>query len=99
MNKVKQVLDSTSQNKLEQLRKERGAFMAHTRKSRDLSQAEMAEEIDVSTRQYGDQERGRRCCSEKSILLFLCTLDDEEVSRLLNAVRGIFFYAKEDEDK
>ena len=99
MDKVKQTLDAASSDKLERLKKERGAFMEQVRKSRDLSQAEMAEEIDVSTRQYGDQERGRRCCSEKSILLFLCTLDDEEVSRLLNAVRGIFFYPKEDDDK
>lgn len=58
---------------------------AHTaRKSRGLTQEEVAARLRISGRAYGDLERGKYCFSTTTLLFFLVMLEDIEIRDLLN---------------
>ena len=48
------------------------------RKRRSLTQEQMAEQLRITSRAYGDLERGRYCFSALALLMFLSILSAEE---------------------
>ncbi len=61
-------------------------FCGHLRRFRqrmELSQDEMAERLRVSSRAYGDLERGKYCFSAVALLFFFSQLPEREVLELL----------------
>ncbi len=57
------------------------------RKRRDLTQEEMAEQLRITSRAYGDLERGKYCFSTIALLFLLLMLSDEEVRSFLTGFR------------
>ena len=53
------------------------------RKLRGLTQEEMAERLRITSRAYGDLERGKYCFSAIALLFLLLMLSDEERKRFL----------------
>lgn len=53
------------------------------RKVRNLTQEEMAEKLRISSRAYGDLERGKYCFSTIALLFLLLMLNDEELKSFL----------------
>lgn len=53
------------------------------RKLRGLTQEEMAEQLRITSRAYGDLERGKYCFSAIALLFLLLMLSDEERKRFL----------------
>ena len=61
-------------------------FCGHLRRFRqrmELSQDDMAERLRVSSRAYGDLERGKYCFSAVALLFFFSLLPAREVLELL----------------
>ena len=56
-------------------------------KKRGLTQEEMAEQLRITSRAYGDLERGTYCLSAVTLLFFLLMLEDEERKGLLEEFR------------
>ena len=57
------------------------------RKLRNLTQDEMAERLRITSRAYGDLERGKYCLSAIALLFFLLMLSDDERKTLLEGFR------------
>ena len=57
------------------------------RVTRDLTQDQMAEQLHISARAYGDLERGKYLFSSIALLFFLLILEDQELTDLLNEFR------------
>ena len=53
------------------------------RKLRGLTQEEMVEQLRITSRAYGDLERGKYCFSAIALLFLLLMLSDEERKRFL----------------
>ena len=66
-------------------------FLAETtnalRKRRNLTQDEMAERLRITSRAYGDLERGKYCFSAVALLFLLLMLSEEEVKGFLKEFR------------
>ena len=67
------------------------SFLAETtnalRKRRNLTQDEMAERLRITSRAYGDLERGKYCFSAVALLFLLLMLSEEEVKDFLKEFR------------
>ncbi len=57
------------------------------RKLRNLTQDEMAERLRITSRAYGDLERGKYCFSAIALLFLLLMLSDDERKTLLEGFR------------
>lgn len=57
------------------------------RKRRKLTQEEMEEQLHITTRAYGDLERGKYCFSALALLFLLLILSEEEVKGFLEKFR------------
>ena len=57
------------------------------RKTQGLTQDKMAEALHITSRSYGDLERGKYCFSAITLLFLLLTLGDEEQKLLLEGFR------------
>lgn len=57
------------------------------RELRHLTQDEMAEQLRITSRAYGDLERGKYCFSAISLLFFLLMLSDEELATFFESFR------------
>ena len=57
------------------------------RKKRDLTQEEMAEYLRITSRAYGDLERGKYCFSSIALLFLFLMLESSELIELLNRLR------------
>lgn len=53
------------------------------RKHRNLTQDEMAEQLRITSRAYGDLERGKYCFSAVALLFLLLMLSEEEAVAFL----------------
>lgn len=62
-------------------------FTSKPRKSRGLTQEEMAEKLRITSRAYSDLERGVYCFSAITLLFLLLMLKDGEVKDLLDSFR------------
>lgn len=57
------------------------------RKLRNLTQEEMAERLHITSRAYGDLERGKYCFSTIALLFLLLMLNDDELKVFLEEFR------------
>ena len=57
------------------------------RKRRNLTQDKMAELLHITSRAYGDLERGKYCFSTIALLFLLLMLSDEELKGFLEEFR------------
>lgn len=57
------------------------------RSARSLTQEEMAEKLHITSRAYGDLERGKYCFSANALLYFLLMLEYDEVQDFLDRFR------------
>lgn len=57
------------------------------RKLRNLTQEEMAERLRITSRAYGDLERGKYCFSAIALLFLLLMLNDDELKVFLERFR------------
>ncbi len=57
------------------------------RKHRNLTQDEMAEQLRITSRAYGDLERGKYCFSAIALLFLLLMLSDAELKDFLDRFR------------
>lgn len=55
-----------------------GEYANEMRKRRGLTQEEIAEELHITFRAYGDLERGKYCFSAKPLLFLLLMMNEEE---------------------
>ena len=66
-------------------------FLAETtnalRKRRNLTQDEMAERLRITSRAYGDLERGKYCFSAVALLFLLLMLSEDEAKDFLREFR------------
>ena len=63
------------------------AYSKTLRKFRKLTQDEMAEQLRITSRAYGDLERGKYCFSTIALLFLLLMLSDEELKNFLEGFR------------
>lgn len=66
------------------------------RKGWGLTQEEMAERLRITSRAYGDLERGKYCFSALALLSLLIMLSDDEVRGLLADFRAKILALEED---
>lgn len=57
------------------------------RKLQKLTQDEMAEQLRITARAYGDLERGKYCFSAVALLFLLLMLNDDELKSFLEGFR------------
>ena len=62
-------------------------YTAALRKLRNLTQDEMAERLRITSRAYGDLERGKYCFSAIALLFFLLMLSVDELNAFLEGFR------------
>lgn len=58
-------------------------FIRDLRMNRKLTQQELAEELRITTRAYGDLERGKYCVSSISLLFLFYLLDPDDLRVVL----------------
>ena len=58
------------------------------RKSRGMTQEEMAEKLRITGRAYSDLERGIYCFSTVALIFLLLMLKEDEMKEFLTALRG-----------
>lgn len=63
------------------------SYISALRVKKQLTQEEMAEKLRISSRAYGDLERGKYCFSAITLLFLLLMLDEDEVKSLLRNFR------------
>lgn len=61
------------------------------RKLRNLTQEEMAERLHITSRAYGDLERGKYCFSTIALLFLLLMLGDDELKSFLDRFRKLIY--------
>ena len=59
-------------------------YTASLRKMQNLTQEEMAERLHITSRAYGDLERGKYCFSTIALLSLLLMLNDQELKDFLD---------------
>lgn len=64
-------------------------YTAELRKRRALTQEKMAEQLHITSRAYGDLERGKHCFSAIALLFLLLMLNDEELKGFLEGFRKL----------
>ena len=62
-------------------------YTSRLRKKQNLTQDEMAEHLRITSRAYGDLERGKYCFSAVALLFLLLMLSDEEAAGFLKEFR------------
>ena len=62
-------------------------YAVSLRKRRNLTQEEMAESLRITSRAYGDLERGKYCFSSVALLFLFLMLKDEELKEFLEEFR------------
>lgn len=62
-------------------------YTGKLRKARNLTQDEMAERLRITSRAYGDLERGKYCFSAIALLFLLLMLSEEELRSFLECFR------------
>ncbi len=65
------------------------AFLRSLRKTRALTQEEMAERLRISSRAYNDLERGKYCVSASVLIFILLLLNEQELHDFLYKIRII----------
>lgn len=63
-------------------------FASSLRKSRGMTQEEMAEKLRITGRAYSDLERGIYCFSTVALIFLLLMLKEDEMKEFLAALRG-----------
>lgn len=67
-------------------------FLSHyvydLRRTRGLTQEEMAEKLRITSRAYGDLERGKFCFSAPALMAMLLLLNEAEISAFLKMYRS-----------
>ena len=63
-------------------------FASSLRKSRGMTQEEMAEKLRITGRAYSDLERGIYCFSTVALIFLLLMLKEDEMKEFLTALRG-----------
>lgn len=63
-------------------------FTSSLRKSRGMTQEEMAEKLRITGRAYSDLERGIYCFSTVALIFLLLMLKEDEMKEFLTALRG-----------
>ena len=63
-------------------------FASSLRKSRGMTQEEMAEKLRITGREYSDLERGIYCFSTVALIFLLLMLKEDEMKEFLTALRG-----------
>ena len=63
-------------------------FASSLRKSRDMTQEEMAEKLRITGRAYSDLERGIYCFSTVALIFLLLMLKEDEMKEFLTTLRG-----------
>lgn len=69
-------------------------FASSLRKSRGMTQEEMAEKLRITGRAYSDLERGIYCFSTVALIFLLLMLKEDEMKEFLTALRGEITKAK-----
>lgn len=59
-------------------------YALKTRKRKGLSQEKFASQLGITSRAYGDLERGKYCFSTITLLFLLVMLEDAEIRELLD---------------
>lgn len=67
------------------------------RAARGISQENAAELLDISTRSYSNLEHGKYCLSTPTLLIFLVTISEDEVLRIIRECRVILKGGKEND--
>ena len=62
-------------------------YVSALRKRRNLTQDEMAERLRITSRAYGDLERGKYCFSAVALLFLLLMLSEDEATDCLREFR------------
>lgn len=62
-------------------------YVSALRKSKGLTQEEMAEKLRITGRAYSDLERGVYCFSAVALVFLLLMLEESEVQSLLSPLR------------
>lgn len=62
-------------------------YTDNLRKLRNLTQDEMAERLRITSRAYGDLERGKYCFSAITLLFLMLMLSDDEWKAFLEGFR------------
>ena len=62
-------------------------YVSALRKSKGLTQEEMAEKLRITGRAYSDLERGVYCFSTVALVFLLLMLEESEVQALLSPLR------------
>ena len=62
-------------------------YVGALRGDRGLTQEEMSELLRITSRAYGDLERGKYCFSAAALLFLLLMLNDRELKELLDRFR------------
>lgn len=57
------------------------------RRLRNLTQEEMAEQLRITSRAYGDLERGKYCFSSVALLFLLLMLNENELNAFMKSFR------------
>ncbi len=70
------------------VRKLLATYTSTLRKDRNLTQEKMAEQLRITSRAYGDLERGKYCFSAVALLFLLLMLKDDELKDLLEEFRS-----------
>lgn len=65
------------------------------RKRRALTQEKMADCLHITSRAYGDLERGKYCFSANALLFLLLMLEEPELSGFLKSYRSKIFALEE----
>lgn len=63
-------------------------FASSLRKSRGMTQEEMAEKLRITGRAYSDLERGIYCFSTVALIFLLLMLKEDEMKEFLTALHG-----------
>ena len=70
------------------LKKFLSQYAGALRRSRGLTQEEMAELLRITSRAYSDLERGKHCFSAHTLLFLLLMLGEEERKDFLDRLQG-----------
>ena len=62
-------------------------YTVRLRKERELTQEKMSEQLRITSRAYGDLERGKYCFSTTTLLFLLLMLRDDERKNFLEEFR------------
>ncbi len=70
-------------------------YAKRRRKELGLTQEQMAERLRISSREYGNLERGKYCFSGVALLFLLFMMEDEDIVMLLGELDRIIYLWEE----